>query len=312
MKILFITANRIGDAVLSTGLLRHVVEHYPDARLTIACGPLTTDLFRAVPGLERIIPLRKQSLNRHWLGLWRACIGTQWDLIIDLRNSIVSRLLLAKARAYPLSRKTGLHKVAENASALKISPPPAPKIWLDAKAQEVTALLPDQTLIAFGPTANWPPKQWPIENFIVLGQRLTAPDGLYPNAKILVTAAPHESEQLQPLLKAFPRGQIILVAMPDLLSVAAMLGKTQLFVGNDSGLMHLAAAMGIPTIGLFGPGYENIYGPYGPHGLALRTPETTAELLALLPHPGAHTPNLMGSLTVDQVVQAITAQKSHE
>ena len=54
-RILFITSNRLGDAVLSTGLLDHLTGAYPDARLTIACGPLPAPLFRSVPGLERLM-----------------------------------------------------------------------------------------------------------------------------------------------------------------------------------------------------------------------------------------------------------------
>ena len=50
MRILFITATRIGDAVLSTGLLAHLIEHHPEARITIACGPVAAPLFSAVPG----------------------------------------------------------------------------------------------------------------------------------------------------------------------------------------------------------------------------------------------------------------------
>lgn len=313
MKILFITANRIGDAVLSTGLLRHVVERYPAATITIVCGSVAADLLRAVPNLEKLIILKKERYSLHWVKLWRACVGQRWDLIIDLRNSVVSRLLLAKQRAYRPARKTGQHLVVDNASALNLKPPPAPHLWLDDAAIRRAAELIGGTtnLIALGPAANWPAKQWPIENFVTLAKRLTAADGLYPNAKILVTAAPHEQPQLEPLLAALPASQIIPIFGEDLLTVAAALRSTKLFIGNDSGLMHMAAGMGVPTLGLFGPGYENIYGPYGTHTAIVRTPESTAELLARLPYPGAFAPNLMGSLTVEAVLAAagkLTAQ----
>ena len=104
MKILFITSNRVGDAVLSTGLLAWLVNQHPDARFTIACGPYAAGLFRAVPGLERLIVLEKKSWNRHWLALWKASIGTRWDLIVDMRDSAVSRLLWSKKRAHPFRR----------------------------------------------------------------------------------------------------------------------------------------------------------------------------------------------------------------
>ena len=72
MKILFISANRVGDAVLTTGLLRHLVDTYPDAQFTIACGPYGADLFRAVPRLEKLIVMKKKPYNGHWLDLWKA------------------------------------------------------------------------------------------------------------------------------------------------------------------------------------------------------------------------------------------------
>src|ERR1700761_8617995 len=117
MKILFITSNRVGDAVLSTGVLNFLVANFPDAQFTIACGPYAAGLFRAVPRLNQLIVLEKKSWNRHWLKLWRICFGTHWDLIVDLRNSIVSRLLRAKKRAIA-SGSTGKHKVVENALLL--------------------------------------------------------------------------------------------------------------------------------------------------------------------------------------------------
>ena len=74
MHILFVTATRIGDAVLSTGLLSYLVERYPGARLTIAAGPAAAPLFEAVPGLERIIVVQKRRWSLHWLALFaRAC-----------------------------------------------------------------------------------------------------------------------------------------------------------------------------------------------------------------------------------------------
>ena len=58
----------------------------------------------------------------------------------------------------------------------------------------------------------------------------------------------------------------------DLLTTYACLKRVRLFIGNDSGAMHLAAAAGAPTLGLFGPSDDRLYGPWGPNGRALRGP----------------------------------------
>ena len=70
--------------------------------------------------------------------------------------------------------------------------------------------------------------------------------------------------------------------------------------------MHVAAAMGTPTLGLFGPGYEEIYGPWGPHCAVIRTPESREELLARLPDLQVREPNLMGGLSVESACKAAT------
>ena len=100
MKILFITSTRIGDAVLTTGILSHLVDTYPNAKITIACGPLPAPLFEHVPGLEKLIVLHKQSYSRHWFHLWRQCVSQTWDMVIDLRGTATSYLLLAKKKIY--------------------------------------------------------------------------------------------------------------------------------------------------------------------------------------------------------------------
>src|ERR1700744_5567760 len=91
-RILFVTATRIGDAVLSTGLLRHLIERFPDARFTIVAGPVAAPLFAAVPGIEKLIALTKRKHARHWLDLYRQVWGISWDLVIDLRGSALSWL----------------------------------------------------------------------------------------------------------------------------------------------------------------------------------------------------------------------------
>lgn len=306
MKILFISSNCIGDAVLTMSVLSWLEESYPTARFTIACGPVPANLFRSVPRLDKLIPLNKQKRHGHWINLWKECIGTRWDVIVDLRNSAVSRLLFAKKKLYSLPRSTGNHKIQDLSKAMKVTALPSPHIWTDKAAEDnAEKLLPTgEKIIAFGPAANWPCKQWQIEKFTDVAKRLTTA-GTYTNAKILVTAAPHEQEQVQFLIDAFPETQIINIIGQDLLTVTACLQKCALFVGNDSGLMHMAAATGIKTIGLFGPSYDRVYGPWGDNGLAIRTPESRDELFIRLPHKGAHEPNLMESLDVNVVMEKI-------
>src|SRR5690349_22735649 len=98
MHILFVTATRIGDAVLSTGLLAHLIERYPGARLTIAAGPVAAPLFEAVPELRRLVVIEKRRWSLHWATLYAAVAMHRWDLVVDLRGSAIAWLLRAGQR----------------------------------------------------------------------------------------------------------------------------------------------------------------------------------------------------------------------
>ena len=116
LNLLFITATRIGDAVLSTGLLGDVLDRHPGARVTLACGPAARGLFLALPGLERLIVLEKRRFLGHWLALWRAVVASRWDLAIDLRKIAFGRPFLERClhRLPHVGRKHGFqHRVAQ-------------------------------------------------------------------------------------------------------------------------------------------------------------------------------------------------------
>ena len=263
MRILFVTSSRIGDAVLSTGLLDHLIRRYPDARITVACGVAAEGLFARMPNLERLIPLEKRSRGRHWLPLWAATVGTWWDLVVDIRGSALAWLVPTRRRAVMRPRRGG-HKTAQLAAILRLNPPPLPVVWTSAADRDVAArLLPaGAPIIALGPTANWTGKVWPPERFVALYQRLAA--GPMPGARVAVLAGPGAQERAlaATVLAALPEA-IDLCGALSLPEAAACLARAALFVGNDSGLMHLAAAAGTPTLGLFGPTPAEEYGPAG-------------------------------------------------
>ncbi len=310
MRILFITSTRLGDAVLSTGLLRHLAARYPDARITVACGPVPAPLFAAARAVERVIALEKRPFAGHWVRLWLACVPRFWDLIVDLRHSAVSRLLLArKVRA--LRRPDRGHQVERLATVLALDPPPAPSLSIPTREAEAAArLIPAGTpVLGLGPTANWPPKSWPADRFAALAARLTAADGILPGARIAVFGAADERAAAQKVLDAIPPARRIdLVGRAGIATVAACLARLTLYVGNDSGLTHMAAAVGTPTLALFGPSRPEIYAPWGARTAIARTILSYDELIGT---PGYDhrdlTARLMDTLSVDAAVAAATA-----
>ena len=274
MRILFVTSNRVGDAILSTGLLDHLIRTYPQARITIVCGRVAEGVFARMPNRERTIVLDKLPYGRHWLALWAKVLPHWWDLVVDIRGSALSWMVPTARRAV-WRRKAG-HKIAELAAVLKLDPPPLPVVWTGAEDQaRARQLLPDgRPIIALGPTANWAPKTWPAERFAALFQSLAA--GPLPGAipAIFAGPGPEEAAMAAPLLAALP-GAIDLCGRLSLPEVAACFGRAALYVGNDSGLMHLAAAAGTPTLGLFGPTQAAEYGPSGRRAVAVLSRDGT-------------------------------------
>jgi heptosyltransferase III len=274
MRILFVTATRIGDAVLSTGLLSHVMARFPDARLTIAAGPAAAPLFEAVPGLDRLIVLHKRRWALHWLALYARTIGRRWDLVVDLRGSALAWLLWAGERRVTAKGDPNEHRVRHLARLFGLEPPPSPVIWTAPRHDRAAEALvpPGAPVLAIGPAANWHGKEWRAERFAELAVRLTAPDTPFAAARVAVLAAAHERAQAAALLAALPPGRVIdLVGKTDLLTAAAVLRRCALFIGNDTGLMHLAAAAGTPTLGLFGPSAVEQYAPWGRRTAVVRT-----------------------------------------
>jgi ADP-heptose:LPS heptosyltransferase len=265
MKILFVTSNRLGDAVLSTGLLDHLIRTYPEVRITVVCGPVAEGVFARMPNRTRTIVLHKRSRGRHWLPLWADVVFHVWDLVVDIRASALSWLVPTRRRA--VFRRVEGPKIAQLGAILGLSPPPLPVAWVaEADRVRVRAHVPvDRPFIVLAPTANWEPKVWPAERFAAVFRELAGP-GTVP----VVLGGPGAAERAMaaPLLASLPDA-IDLVGILSLPEVAAVLERAALFIGNDSGLMHLSAAAGALTIGLFGPTDATTYGPAGPRATAV-------------------------------------------
>lgn len=265
MRILFITSSRIGDAVISCGILEHLRRQHPAARITVACGAVAEGVFTRLPGLERLIIFEKEKFDLHWLRLWTKLVGHIWDLVVDVRGSGISLFLAARRRKMLRGGRRPGRRYQQLATAMGFTPAPLPVTWTapedDAHAK---ALLPEAPLIALGPTANWAGKVWPAENFIALFNTLAT--GPLAGARAVIFAGPGAAERAMaaPVLAAIP-GAINLVGKLTLPEAAACLRCCNIFIGNDSGLMHLAAATGTPTLGLFGRSMASEYAPAGLH-----------------------------------------------
>lgn len=306
--ILFVTSNRIGDAVLSSGLIKRLADEIPNARFTIVAGPSAAPLFEEVPTLDRIIVLAKTQNHGHWFDLWRQVRDTRWGLVVDLRGSGLSRFIATKRRAiWKKASGPPVHKVIEAARVLKIEDDPAaPYLYTspetEARADELTAGF--GPILALAPAANWLGKTWPLERFSRVAMRLLHSEGPMKGGRLMVLGAPEDSKLARELKDVVMRRQFInLTEDTDLLTAFACLKRARLFIGNDSGTMHLAAAAGIPTLGLFGPSDEQLYGPWGEATRVVRGPRSYEQIRSVDPGFGQALCHMM-DLTVDTVTRA--------
>ncbi|MFN4276769.1 MAG: glycosyltransferase family 9 protein [Ferrovibrio sp.] len=308
MRILFITSNRLGDAILSTGLLDSLHRQLPKARFTIACGPAAAGLFAAMPNLDRVIVMQKRPWAGHWWELWKQVATTRWWLILDLRGSGIGQFLLARRRRTFHGSGSRMHKVIVLSQILKLKEPAAPKVWIGAEHEKAAAALwanDGRPVLALGPTANWGGKIWPGDRFADLALRLTASDGILPDARIAVFGGPGEEALAANTLRHLPPERTIdLVGKLDLPTISAAMRRCDFYIGNDSGLMHLAAASGVPTLGLFGPSREDTYGPWGEKTAAVRTDLSFDEIIKQPGYDHRSHDSHMLSLSVDKAQRA--------
>ena len=304
--ILFITATRIGDAVLSSGLIKRLLDEIPNARFTLVAGKAAAPLFAETPRVDRIIVMEKARNGGHWFRLWRDVRHRKWGLIVDLRGSAVSQFLRRERRAV-FKRGSGppVHKVIEAARLLKIEDnPPAPHLFTsaatEAYADELTA--GRGPILAIAPAANWVGKTWPAERFAQVAIQLM--NGPMAGGRVMLLGGPDDGAAVSALRSVVPRERTIdLAGKVELLAAYACLKRARLFIGNDSGLMHMAAAAGTPTIGLFGPSDERLYAPWGENARAVRGVRRLEEIREVDPDLSQALCHMM-DLPVDWVTSA--------
>lgn len=304
MRVLFVTSNRLGDAVLSTGLLGHLIDTMPTAQFTIAAGPVAAPLFGAVPRLERIHIMDKSRPGGHWPRLWWRAARTVWHVVVDLRGSALGWLVPARSRrVLSGGRDRSIHRVRRLGRLLDLDPPPTPRLWTGRIHEELAAgrIPPGPPVLALAPVANWGGKQWRHDRFAELALRLTGDGGIMPGGRVAIFSAPDERIAAQRVAGALPADRVIdLAGTVDLLGVAACLKRAALFIGNDSGLMHMAAAASVPTLGLFGPSPPSEYAPWGPRTAVAAADLSYETLVGAADFDFRSQATLMDSLSVDK------------
>ena len=274
-RILIISSNRLGDSILSSGLNEYYKNLYKDSYLTFVCGETPRDLFRHCEYVDEVIVLKKKKYSLHWFTLWKKVFFRKWMHIVDLRGTLISFFLLGvNKKIFKKNKTETLHKVEEVSRQItgKII---NPSIKLNLKSNKILLKLRKKKMVAICPTANWSAKIWPQDNFLAMIHKLSNTK-TFKNFNFVLIGPVSEKRMINRIKH---HNILNMYGKLSLLEIYLLLKECKLFIGNDSGLMHLAALAGIQTVGLFGPSSKIKYHPWGKQTLALSGKKSPEQLM---------------------------------
>ena len=276
-RILVIRLSSLGDILLMTPLLNLLRAACPQAQIDVLVKAEYRDLLRAHPAIARLLTYDSRQSLLQMVGSLRA---GRYDLALDLHCTPRSQLILRGLRAHRkltynkrVLRRALLVRLGWN-TLRRMTPVPelyaaplrrlgltgrlgAPTMHLDPESTEamtthVARSLPDapnQPLLAVAPGARWPTKCWPVERFADVAQELAREK----RAAVVILGAPDEAPLARTLCDKLDVPVVKAAGTLSLMQSAALLSRCRLLISNDSGLMHMATALQVPVVAVFGP-----------------------------------------------------------
>ena len=276
-RILVIRLSSLGDILLTTPVLRALHEHFPTAHIDFLTKAAYQDVLCANPCIHRLWLWEPQQGLRDILGRLR---HIRYDIVVDLQRTLRSRLLyhglLARRKLtyakHTLRRALLVHCGWNTLRAMRpvperyvaplrclglTAPLPPPEMHLTAQSREAmhTYLRQelqergDRPLLAVAPGARWATKRWPVERFAAAAQELAQAQ----QAAVVVLGSAEEQWLAQELCRHLRVPVLDSTGKLSLMHTAALLQQCHLLLSNDSGLMHMATALGVPVVAIFGP-----------------------------------------------------------
>lgn len=335
-RILVRVPNWVGDAVMSLPALMKLQEKFPPAELFVLARPGVADLYRGVPGIRRVLLFRNHDRHRGlrgWIRLVRELRREQFHLAVLFQNAFQAALLTALAG---IPQRVGYAR--DGRGPLLTHPLPVPRAgeipahetyyylellrragWLPSlPVVEQIRLSPDAALVermrrvleeegvfqrgmrvVMAPGATYgSAKCWLPERYAALADRLVEAF----DAAVLLCGTPAEARLGQEIASHMRSEPVSLIGRTSLAEFLALLPSIDLFIGNDSGAMHLAAGVGLPQVVIFGPTDEHGTGPLNARARLVKHPVECSP--CFLRHcPIDH--RCMTRVSVDDVWQAV-------
>ncbi len=302
-SILIVELTRLGDVISALPAVEAIIRFFPNARVTFVVGEQYTELVRAF-GLS--CDVRGLTQTDTIAGFLRAVAGlrtSRFDLAISLsppkRNAATTLASWSLRRAgylsyshtmtpylestpvesfgFPLERKVsygrenigfrslkvtealGIPEVIK--SALKFDPETT---IIRLRELQKSHRLPELPYVAIHPFSGWDYRSWPVERFAAFAKLMTERTDI----RLLFFCQKEEAARLESLQKLLLHEfNVMFFVSDDLLDTAALFSEASLVVCNDSGPLHLAAALGKRVVGLFGPASPDLTAPRGANGM---------------------------------------------
>lgn len=292
-NIAVIRFSSLGDVILISPVIENLRLVYPDARITVVTRRPYDELFHADPAVDRVVALGGK-LDRDGLpgveAAVQALTNERFDAVLDLQGNPKSRYLCTRLKTrkrirYPKQRLSRLRLVYLKKWAKPLLPTvdrynavlarvPAdvrarlPKVRLSSTARtwaatEAARTMRDSVVTTVGahPGAHWDTKRWPEEFFADCLARVAEKE----RARVFLFGSTPERPLLEKVAALMPHVQSIVYCGLPLQKVGALVEQCDVFLANDSGLMHLSAALSVPTVSLFGPTHPALgFSPQGP------------------------------------------------
>jgi heptosyltransferase-2 len=270
MRLLVIRFSSLGDCTLLCPFLDHVKQHGA-TEVTVVTKQVYAELFSAATGVDRIVALDTRGGWRALRQVIDACGET--EVVIDAHNTIRSRIVArglggADARFEKhyrqrlgliwLKRPADIPTISQCYSNLgeAVGFPPMTRaaggLEIPAPVRtRVAALLDhiDGDYLAIAPGSRWAMKRWGADKFLQLVQHVAREYGYH----VVLVGDKSDAPLTGDIASALGSGVTDLAGRTSVLESAAAIRRAVAFVGNDSGLMHLAEAVGVPVVALFGP-----------------------------------------------------------
>jgi lipopolysaccharide heptosyltransferase II len=319
--ILCIKPRGIGDIVLSTILLDNLAAHYTGARIDYLTEAFAADAVRDLPQVHQVLTI---DPGESIFSVIRKVRRQRYDLVMDLwsnpRSAQITFFSGARYRsgyayrgrryAYnlPGTADRGSHHSAEHNLELLLPlgvPVVSRRIHytvlpdeLQRARQWCSERFRNHAVVGLIPSGGWPSKRCPPPTWIAIGRALQQDY----DVRFLVLWGPGDETDAAAIVGGL---DAVLAPPTTVRAMAAFLSTCSLVIANDSGPMHIASALGIPTIGVFGPTDPAHHGPYGPRGAVVSKQDLHCIVCNRLTCPYGH--ECMVQLPVEQLLARVAA-----